>query len=163
MKTTRLTAISLMLIGMLLVMSSPTQSLTGQKQPKNVQLTNDAWDAFNKSDYDRAIAKASECIEEFRGAADKEQAKLEQQKAPSPPTGKVSASQKQKLFSRGLLNDVATCFYIKGRSAEYLRRNDQAKEAYKAASKYTYARTWDQNGWFWSPSEKASERLKQLK
>jgi len=134
-----------------------------ERQPMNVALTTAAWDAFNAKDYSKAIAKAQECIDEFRGSADREQAELEKQKVPLPPKGKVTDAEKQAILVRGLLNDVATCYFIIGSSAEYLGRIDLAREAYGRAAKYTYARTWDPGGWFWSPAEAAGDRLMNLR
>jgi len=139
-----------------------TRAITAQEQPLNVQLTKQAWDAFNEEDYERAIVHAEECINEFRGAADREQKQLEEDHVPLPPKGKVSDQQKEIILARGLLNDVATCFWIKGRSAENLERIEEAKQAYQATLRYTYARCWDPKGWFWAPSEAASDRLSQL-
>jgi tetratricopeptide (TPR) repeat protein len=136
-----------------------TRALTGEEQPLNVQLTAAAWEAFNKGDFERAIATAEKCIGEFRGSADREQAELENAKAPLPPKGKVSDAEKNAIFAKGLLNDVATCFFIKGRSAENLGRKDVAKQAYTMATKYKHARCWDPKGWFWSPAEAAADRL----
>ncbi len=132
------------------------------EQPLNVQLTKQAWDAFNEEDYERAITHADKCINEFRGAADREQKQLEEDHVPLPPKGKVSDQEKEIILARGLLNDVATCFWIKGRSAENLGRIEDARQAYRAVSKYPYARCWDPKGWFWAPSEAASDRLSQL-
>jgi tetratricopeptide (TPR) repeat protein len=134
-----------------------------EAQPLNVQLTNQAWDAFNKGDYERAITYAEKCITEFLGAAGRKQLQLVNDKAPLPPTGSVSKEEKKSIFANGLLNDVATCFYIKGRSAEALGHKDEAIKAYQAAAKYTYARCWDPKGWFWSPSEGSLDRLSVLK
>lgn len=139
-----------------------TRIITGQDQPLNVQLTTQAWDAFNRGDYERAIGYADQCINEFRGAADREQEQLEKKQTPKPPNGKVSDKEKQIIWGRGLLNDVGTCFYIKGRSLENLGRKNDARNAYQSAAKYTYARCWDPNGWFWDPSEAASDRLRYL-
>ncbi len=135
---------------------------TQKRAPLNSQLTSRAWQALNKGDYRRAIMYADKCIDEFRGGANRAQARLEKETASLPPTGKVSASEKNIILARGLLNDVATCFFIMGRAAEYLGRKEDAKQAYQAASKYTYARCWDPKGWFWSPAEVASERLSRL-
>jgi hypothetical protein len=132
-------------------------------QPKNVVLTTAAWNAFNAKDSSQAIARTQECIDEFRVSADQEQAELEKQKLPLPPKGKVTEAEKQAIFARGLLNDVATCYFIKGRSAEYLGRIDLAREAYGQATRYTYARTWDPAGFFWSPAEGAGDGLARLK
>ncbi len=139
-----------------------TRALT-EPQAMNSRLTTEAWEAFNKSDFDTAIARAESCINEFKGAADKEQERLDKNHFPAPPTGTVSESDKKVIGARGLLNDVATCFFIKGRSAENLERRGDAKAAYQEASKYTYARCWDPKGWFWSPSEAALDRLRSFK
>jgi hypothetical protein len=131
--------------------------------PRNVELTNAAWDAFKHHKYEDAIAAAERCVQRFKKEADQTQSALEQKKAKAQPTGKVSAEQKKAIFDQGVLNDVATCYWIKGRSAQLLKRNDEAKEAYNATIKYSYARSWDPRGWFWSPTEDAADRLQDLK
>lgn len=146
-----------------LLAAAVTSSFGAQKaEPLNVKLTSQAWQALNKGDYRRAIEYAGKGIDEFRGSADRAQAQLVREHAPLPPTGKVSASEKRTIMARGLLNDVATCFFIMGRASEYLGRKEEAKRSYQAAAKYTYARCWDPNGWFWSPAEVASDRLSRL-
>ncbi len=129
----------------------------------NTELTSQAWNALNKGDYDGAIAAADKCINEFLGRAMREQEDLEAKKTPLPPTGKVSDQERQAIFARGLLNDVATCLYIKGRSLEAKGQKGEAVKVYKATAKYTYARCWDPQGWFWSLSDGASDRLRMLK
>lgn len=131
--------------------------------PFNVKLTNAAWKAFNKGDYKEAIKKAEQCIEEFEPSALKEQKELEKNNTPQPPKGKVSEDVKKVILNRGLLNDVATCWFIKGRSFEKLRKNQEAIQAYGNAAKYTYARTWDPEGkLFWSPAAAADDRKSYL-
>ena len=129
----------------------------------NAALTARAWEAFGKADYESAIRYADKCIEGFGPSADREQAKLETGPASLPPTGKVSDEERQAILARGVLNDVATCLYIRGRAAEALGQRQQARAAYQKAARYTYARTWDPKGWFWSPAEAASDRLQELK
>jgi hypothetical protein len=154
-------------LGLLLIFISvglfAGRAFSSGKHTLNVELTTAAWDAFNKKDFPRAIANAEKCIGEFRGAADREQDSLEKAGTPLPPTGKVSNDAKALIISRGLLNDVATCYYIKGRSAQELGRRDEAIGAFEAAAKYTYARSWDPQGWFWSPAEAAKDRLTSMK
>lgn len=127
-----------------------------------------AWIEFNKSDYRSAIKYADQCVDNFKKNADREEKRLEKIKEPLPLTGEVSQSEKNKIFNRGLLNDVATAFYVKGRSAEHLYKSgsDEAKKfkqmaisAYKMAIFYKYARTWDSKGFFWAPCDAASDRL----
>jgi hypothetical protein len=130
----------------------------------NVELTTKAWDQFNRGAFDEAIKAADKCIDEFQGQADREQDKLRKARVPLPPTGKpANDKEKNAIMARGVLNDVATCFYIKARSAENLKRVDQAKDAYRVCKEYTHARTWDPQGWFWSPSEVCSDRSGKLK
>lgn len=148
-------------ISLLLVIPACTQEKG--EQAKNVELTNAAWTAFSTGDFQGAITAADKCVQRFKGQADKDQADLQSKHVPLPPTGKVSAAEKQAIFRNGVLNDVATCYWIKGKSAQGLHRDDEARQAYKAAASYTYARTWDPKGWFWSPTEDASDRLQDLK
>jgi hypothetical protein len=58
-----------------------------------------------------AISNAEKCIKAFRDYADDQPAELENSKAPQPPDD-VTEQEKQKILKRGLLNDVATCFWI---------------------------------------------------
>lgn len=129
------------------------------EKSKNETLVNAAWQHFNAKDYPNAIGKCKELLDEYRPAADRAQLALERKKAPPPIKGKPKDSEKAAIFEQGLLNDVATCLFIIGRSAEYQGRKDAAREAYTAATKYTYARTWDPKGWFWAPGEASSDRL----
>jgi hypothetical protein len=80
----------------------------------------------------------------------------------------VSDAEKNKIFQRGILNDVATAYFIKGRSMEYLfrkggaemtRHKADAERAYRQACEVSHGRTWDPKGWFWSPCEAARDRL----
>lgn len=131
--------------------------------PLDVRLTKHAWDAYNKKKYESAIRYAEECINEFKGAANRGQRKLEQEDTPLPPTGKVPEQEREIIWERGLLNAVGTCFYIKGRSLEALGQKQESIAAYKEASRYTYARCWDPKiKIFWSPAEAALDRLQLL-
>ncbi len=139
-----------------------TASVQATIEGLNTVLTNQAWEAYNRRDYKAAIESADKCINEFLGSAMREQEELVAKKTPLPLVGPVSNKEKQVIFARGLLNDVATCLYIKGRSLEAEGQKEQAVKAYKATAKYTYARCWDTQGWFWSLSEGALDRLKML-
>jgi hypothetical protein len=130
------------------------------KGPLNERLTSEAWDFFNKKDYRAAIATTQECIHEFQVSANREQAELKGQSAPVPPIGKVSDEEKAVIFQSGLLNDVATCFFIQGHAAENLGLIEDAKRSYRQAETYPFARTWDPIGqFFWSPAQAATDRL----
>lgn len=128
--------------------------------PLNAQLTTDAWNALNASEYPNAVSIAQECISAFANQALREQRALDG--ATPPPVGKVGEDEKQAIFSHGVLNDVATCYFIKGQALERLNRLSEARDAYIQAEQFSYARTWDEQGWFWSPAEAATDRLSAL-
>jgi hypothetical protein len=137
-------------------------ALLAQKLPPNARLTKEAWEAFNNKDWQTAIKKADECIDQFKDDADDIQAQLEKDHA-SVGLGTVSAKEKADILKRGPLNDVGTAYWIKGQAEEKLGRNDDAKQAYQSASKYTYARCYDDSyDGFWAPADKARGRLRHL-
>lgn len=135
------------------------------------QCLRDAWTGFNSKNFTAAIGAAEQCIDDFLPRALRLQADLTKAGEKVPPTGPVAAAaDKKRIFARGLLNDVAAAYFVKGRAAETLykqnkdlRYRSMAEEAYKGAMKLTYGRTFDPKGWFWSPAEAAEERLAVLK
>src|SRR5690242_19281003 len=60
-----------------------------EEVPRNVELTNAAWDAFKQHKYEDAIVAAERCAQRFKAEADRTQLELEQKKAKPLPTGKV--------------------------------------------------------------------------
>jgi hypothetical protein len=128
----------------------------------NERLTTEAWQYLGKNDYNGAISKAEECTSSFRSSAEKIQNHLLSANEVLPPTGSVSDEMKKTIFNRGLLNDVATCYFIMGKAYQGKKDLDSAAIAFQNAKSLTYARTWDPNGWFWSPSEAATKELKRM-
>ncbi len=123
--------------------------------PLNVQITTGAWDALNRGDYASSITKAQDCVDRFGEIAHAQQTALVIDKAPAPKDIRV-------VMKRGPLNDVAACLYIQGQALERLKRLDEAKQRYRDVLTYSYARVWDRQGFFWSPSEVAASRLKEI-
>jgi hypothetical protein len=162
------------MMGLLSITIVPLALFPAQKLKAQAPCLRNAWDAFNRKDYAGAIKSADDCADQFAVSASRDESKLETDHVPPPPTGVVDDAEKQRIFSRGVLNDTGTALFIKGRSAEYLYAaakskkqkatyKAQALEAYQAACKYKYARTWDPQGWFWSPCQASSDRLPGLK
>jgi len=154
-------------IGILLVLLSVVFFAVGlgtrALSPINVRLTKAAWDKFNSGRYTEAITIAGECIDTFEGQALQEQREFTASGSPTPPVGPVSNDEYNEITSRGVLNDVATCYFIKGRALEELNRISEAKEAYMGAQQFPDARTWDPAiPGFWSPAQTASSRLATL-
>ena len=143
-------------------MANPQQQ-SKTEVSRNIELTNAAWAKYESKDYEAAITAAMRCVDRFKKEADRDQVQLEKNNVNQPPTGKVSPEQKKAILEQGVLNDVATCYWIAAHSAQLLEKNDQAREAYLAAAKYTYARTYDKKqNLFWSPAEDAADRIKDL-
>ena len=130
-----------------------------------------AWTAFNQGDYAHAIDAASDCIDQFSARAARDQAALEAAHEKLPPTGAVDSSfDKKKVFDRWAVNDVATAYFVRGQAAEQLnkrragaRYKQLARDSYSAAARFSYGRCWDPQGFFWSPSEAAADRILALK
>jgi hypothetical protein len=132
---------------------------TKMRLPVNAKLANQAWNALVTRDYRRAFQTASDCVNQFGGQADVQQAKLMAEGTPIPPVGNVSHSEKTVLLGRGVLNDVGACLFVEAQAAEKMGNADGARSAYQSLSRLTYARIYDPAGFFWSPAEAASARL----
>ncbi len=133
--------------------------LNGNAQPINSMLLNNVWNAFNGDNYATAITNADKCINRLKERAVREQSAFTNTGIDHPSIGKVSENEKENIFSRGTMNDVATCYYIKGQALEKLNRIDESRKAYEEVLRFPDARTWDLSGFFWSPAQAASQRL----
>jgi hypothetical protein len=130
-----------------------------------------AWAAMNQSNHQQALEAAEECIDQFSARALRDESALEAAQERPPATGVVeSAFDKKKIFDRGVLNDVAASYFVRGQAAERLlkktrnpRYKQVAVESYTAAARLKYGRCFDPGGFFWSPAEAASDRLMALK
>lgn len=140
-----------------LIASANATAQNNKRVYPNEQGTIEAWKALNDNHPKDAVASADRVILQFKSEALSIQKELESHHAECPPVGRVTEDQKKIIFKRGVLNDVATCYYIKGQALEKLKDTDGAKEAYESACRLTYARTWDPEGWFWSPAQKSCE------
>lgn len=129
-------------------------------------LTN-AWRAYKSGNYKDAINYSDQCIDDFGKDALISQHRLDSLMI-MPGNGKVSDIERNRIFQNGLLNDVATACFVKGRAAEYLYKQDNnrsiskkqmAIDAYRLACTYNKGRCWDPQGWFWSPCDASSKRL----
>ncbi len=128
-------------------------------EPLHEKFTAEAWAAFQAGQYATAITNADQCIAKFGEAASRSQAILKSEKA-TFPLGKLSEADKARIGQYQILHNVATCFLIKGWAEEKLGHKEEAMKAYAEAKKYTYARSSRPTGAsFWSPAEKASEKL----
>jgi tetratricopeptide (TPR) repeat protein len=117
-----------------------------------------AWKAFDNEDYENAIKFCNKGIDDYKGGILKQE-ELARKSAPIPPVGQVKANEEREIFAFGALNNLAACYFIKGRAYEKQNNKNEAIKAYREAEKLTYARIHDPSwGGFWSPSEAAKER-----
>jgi hypothetical protein len=130
--------VSLFATSLLFVVAGSSFGQAGAKKPKqsrNEQLTTDAWRALEAGKHLDAVAKAEKCIEAFEASATKVQKQLQAAGA-KVPKGEVTDEQKAAIHKNGLLNDVATCYFIKAKALEGLKKTDEAKAAYRAAASF---------------------------
>ncbi len=115
-------------------------------------ITGKAWEATHANNNDLAVAYADKCIEMFGAKA------VEMQKAlTTPPT------EKDQVFAQWALNDVGTCYFIKGQALEAQGKKKEAAAAYKfVADNLAFAQCWDPKGWFWKPADAARDKAKKL-
>lgn len=115
-------------------------------------ITGKGWDAYNAKSYDAAVAYADKCIELYGAKA------VEMQKALT-----AAPTEKDQVFQQWALNDVGTCYFIKGQALEAQGKKKEAAAAYKyLADNLAFAQCWDPKGWFWKPADAAREKSKKL-
>lgn len=128
-----------------------------------------AWESFNRADYALAVEHAERCIDDFALEAQRMQDSLIAAGVPAPKPGEPhNQAAADAINRRGVLNDAATAFYVKGRSTEFLFRaggagaaeqRSMAIASYEGACRLYHAMAWDPQGWFWSPCEVSRDRL----
>jgi hypothetical protein len=127
--------------------------------------------AGSASQYLKAINFAGPCIINFKLQALRIQHTLDSLKIAVPINPPYSAQQKAAIFHNGLLNDVATVCFYKGKAAEalfdmnkkkYSKYKNIAIAAFKLTLQFSKGRHWDNGGFFWSPSVAARDQLTEL-
>ena len=131
---------------------------TSQNQKPDMGQTK-IWDALSRQDYREAYEMSTACVAGLRDEANRLQTDLAIRGVQVPPTGVLTGKDGLELMRRGQLNDMATCLYTLGDASEHLGRVNDARQAYTAATWYTYARTWNLAGFFWSPAGVSQARL----
>ena len=114
-------------------------------------LTGKAWGALQSKNYPAVMGYTNKCIDMFKAQAIQMQGTL---KAPAP---------KEKANDYWALNDVGTCYFIKGKALDDQGDKKGAIAAYKfLADNLSYAQCWDPKGWFWAPADGARKRVAEL-
>jgi tetratricopeptide (TPR) repeat protein len=117
-----------------------------------------AWAALNRGDHAKAAEYADKCVANFHTAALEMERDLVRRNV-RIPTGAVDDATKKAIHANGVLNDIGTLLFIKGKASEARGDKKAAITAYEAAVSLQHCRCWDENGWFWSPPEGSGDRL----
>jgi tetratricopeptide (TPR) repeat protein len=114
-------------------------------------LTTKAWKAYEQGDLEAALYFIEKCRTLYEEEALKQQASL------------TGFAPKEKIFNYWALNDIATCYFIKGK---ILFQKDQFEDAVsvfrKIRQNYLFAQCWDPKGWFWKVAVGADAEIKKI-
>lgn len=110
-----------------------------------------SWEAQSKGEFGRVYDYASQALQRFAPEARAQQKTLTE----FPPT--------EKAKNYDILNDVATCLFVKGEALLKENKTDEAKGVFKTIiADYAFAQAWDPRGWYWKVAEKAQSTLDKL-
>ncbi len=112
---------------------------------------NKAWAHLGKREFEEVHKLTDECIKKFSGQAQIQARGL----------GNFPTKGEEENFK--IMNNVATCYFIKGEAFMREGKAEEAKTSFtKAINSYPYAQSFDPRGWYWSIKEKAEITLKKL-
>ncbi|MBI4355407.1 MAG: hypothetical protein HY597_03005 [Candidatus Omnitrophica bacterium] len=115
-------------------------------------LAGKAWQALAAQDYAAVEAYTGKCITLYETKAVEQNQSLN---APAP---------KERAFDYWALNDVATCYFIRGKAFKEQGKMEAASADFNAIlEKLSYGQCWDPKGWFWQVSEAAKDQLNTLR
>ena len=118
---------------------------------KSATLQVKAWEALDEREYEDAVKYTEKCAELYEEKAREMQASLWTKPRP------------EVTWDYWALNDVGTCYFIRGEALTKLKEFEQAIAAYKVVrDELSYSQAWDPKGWFWSASDAAKEKINML-
>ena len=117
----------------------------------SVTLQVKSWDALGEGNYEAVLKYTDKCAELYEEKARAMQASLGAKPAPDD------------VHDYWALNDVGTCYFIRGEALTKMRKYADAMAAYKVVrDELYYAQAWDPKGWFWSPADAAYPKIAML-
>ncbi len=120
-------------------------------QPLSQDLVRQAWEASSQNDFERLNALVNQCVELYGSEAKELQKKL----TSLPARGDESQYQ--------VLNDVATCLFIRAEALMNTGKTDEAIVRFQEImDEYPWAQAWDPRGWYWSVTEKSQDSINVL-
>ena len=129
----------------------PTEDGLDYGDYTSVTLQVKSWDALGEGKYEDAVKYTEKCAELYEEKARAMQASL----SAKPSTDVV--------HDYWALNDVGTCYFIKGEALTKLKKDTEAIAAFKVVrDELYYSQAWDPKGWFWAPADAAYPRIEML-
>jgi hypothetical protein len=117
-----------------------------------------AVDAVTAADWEEALREARRCVQITGTAGNREQSRLDSERAGIPSPVRTTNEEMVTIMRRGALNSLAQCSLIEAQSADRLGRPGEAQRAYERTRRLSYGRVYDSDTrWFWSPAERATE------
>jgi len=128
------------------------ETIPASAKPSSGELTTKSWIAHGKADIEATNKYTQECIDLYKGQAEKEQASLT-----------ALPKNKKEIEAVQALNDVATCYFIQAESLMRQQKIEEAKKIFKLIiDRYAYGQAWDPRGWFWSLKLAAQQSIKKI-
>lgn len=110
-----------------------------------------SWEALAKNEQDKVCAYAKQVVDAYGLEARQQQKSL----------NGFPAAEKTKNYD--ILNNVATCLFIKGEALLKEDKVEESKEVFRLIlSDYSFAQAWDPRGWYWKVAEKSQATLDKL-
>ncbi|MCX5713422.1 MAG: tetratricopeptide repeat protein, partial [Candidatus Omnitrophica bacterium] len=104
-----------------------------EEKPSSGDLIVKAWHAHGDKDVKATFDYTQQIIDLYKNEADKEQASL-----------RVLPKNRPDIEAMGILNDVATAYFIQGESFRDQGKSKEAIQLFKVVvEKYCYAQAWD--------------------
>jgi tetratricopeptide (TPR) repeat protein len=110
-----------------------------------------SWEMLGEGNYEAVLNYTEKCAELYEEKAREMQSSMSAKASPD------------KVNDYWALNDVGTCYFIRGEALTKLRQYEEALIAYKIVrDELNYAQAWDPKGWYWSPSDAAYTKVHML-
>ncbi len=129
----------------------PTEDGLDYGDYTSVTLQVKSWDALGEGKYEDAVKYTEKCAELYEEKAREMQASL----SAKPSTDVV--------HDYWALNDVGTCYFIRGEALTKLERYKEARDTFVVLrDDLYYSQCWDPKGWHWSPADAATSKIAML-
>lgn len=133
--------------------------LSGDARSDNEAWTTRSWSLLNAGNFRGAVDNVLACLARWSNAAAQSQAEMDDKHLACPPVGAVDGSKQSEINANGLLNDVATNYFILGSAYEKLGDRQAAQSAYRTCARLRCARTWDPRNYYWAPAAACTAKL----